>query len=449
MAPRAKTTSTKKRLSQPRTSRRNSTPIVKEPPVRKSLRLQNKPPASHAAQSRPVQSSAPRPACTKPKRPQPKVTKKTKKKRPGKQYRRCTPSRLELNESKGVHPSEQLPPPPLPEADLQSLYEEVMAKNAQMPKRALSQSQHTLSLSQLEVDTAESQRTSNVHISYRLGPLAAFQIYFHVDPPDDIKAVINDAVNAKVSEKRLVKLRTIAQNFSEKCREQVISLSGKDDFLDPLRFALEHLGFKSLGLRTKTNWREDLKPARQRLPDFGKNIKAGVQQLEVDHVSPPSSKRQRQSLGESEYSWTNAPTVPPANNPQESSTMPPPPAPHLRKGGGRELAKYTCPDLSIGITLSALISALSSENLNRAKVEGFIRWLRDAEVQREPDALPKPLLIFTPTISQTFTFPFAVEAKAYATGRQLFEAENQAALSGACALKMRLDLDDLINSGTT
>ena len=47
-------------------------------------------------------------------------------------------------------------------------------------------------------------------------------------------------------------------------------------------------------------------------------------------------------------------------------------------------------------------------------------------------------------------FPFAVvEGKAYSTGKQIFEAENQAAVSAACALKIQLDLDAMVDRAST
>lgn len=42
-------------------------------------------------------------------------------------------------------------------------------------------------------------------------------------------------------------------------------------------------------------------------------------------------------------------------------------------------------------------------------------------------------------------FPFfLVEGKSYATSRTIYEAQNQAAVSGACSLKILHDLDDLV-----
>lgn len=46
-------------------------------------------------------------------------------------------------------------------------------------------------------------------------------------------------------------------------------------------------------------------------------------------------------------------------------------------------------------------------------------------------------------------FPFGVDGgKAYLTGKQISKAENQAAGSGACAIKMQLRLDELVKRNT-
>jgi hypothetical protein len=168
MAPRAKTASTKKLMSQPRTGRRNSIPI--EEPSRKSLRLQKKPPASQAVQSHPVQSSItehrqpgtgrrdivnkplrkslrlqnkppapyttrsrPIQSATQTKRRRLQATKKTEDRNPAERQGRCTPllkpSRENLrggseadvnaNQPEGVHPPESVHPPEKPQEPLQ------------------------------------------------------------------------------------------------------------------------------------------------------------------------------------------------------------------------------------------------------------------------------------------------------------------------------------------
>jgi hypothetical protein len=66
-------------------------------------------------------------------------------------------------------------------------------------------------------------------------------------------------------------------------------------------------------------------------------------------------------------------------------------------------------------------------------------------VCREPGR-HEPALRSVPTLrASDLVYPFAVvEGKAYSTGGQIFGAQNQAAVSGACALKIQLCLDDLV-----
>lgn len=60
---------------------------------------------------------------------------------------------------------------------------------------------------------------------------------------------------------------------------------------------------------------------------------------------------------------------------------------------------------------------------------------------------PEPVLCSQPSQRALgLRFPFLiVEGKSFATGGHIFEAENQAAVSGACALKIQHDLDELVD----
>jgi len=70
-------------------------------------------------------------------------------------------------------------------------------------------------------------------------------------------------------------------------------------------------------------------------------------------------------------------------------------------------------------------------------------------ISREQGGAEEPMLLAVPTLRLSdLVFPFAVlEGKAYSTGKQVFEAENQAAVSAACGLKIQLCLDELVNRG--
>lgn len=63
---------------------------------------------------------------------------------------------------------------------------------------------------------------------------------------------------------------------------------------------------------------------------------------------------------------------------------------------------------------------------------------------------PEPVLIILPTQRQSnLAFPTLVfEGKGYSTGKQVFEAQNQAAVSGAGGVKIQMLLDELVKRAT-
>ena len=81
----------------------------------------------------------------------------------------------------------------------------------------------------------------------------------------------------------------------------------------------------------------------------------------------------------------------------------------------------------------------------------FLTWLQDEMMQHEPDRPLKPMLIPVPAARAShLAFSFAVvEGKAYMTGKKIFEADNQAGVSGVCGLTIQLDLDNLVGHSAT
>lgn len=67
-----------------------------------------------------------------------------------------------------------------------------------------------------------------------------------------------------------------------------------------------------------------------------------------------------------------------------------------------------------------------------------------------PGRPQESVLIMVPTHSESApTFPAPiVEGKAYSTGKQVFEAQNQAAVSEAGGLKIQVSLDELVKRAT-
>lgn len=111
--------------------------------------------------------------------------------------------------------------------------------------------------------------------------------------------------------------------------------------------------------------------------------------------------------------------------------MPPPAAPSQSK---QDAVKTPRPDFTIGFRHSTISKALMKRGLSKFKADDFLKVL---QLERK--------LCSDPT--QNFLdvrFPILViEGKAYATGKTVFEAQNQAAVSGGCMVNLRQQLTDL------
>ena len=299
-------------------------------------------------------------------------------------------------------------------------------------------------------ETVRSQQSSRSTAYYRFGHLASAAVYIHTDSPEDIQKAIDAVVKAKPFEERRDQLKAISQVFHNGCTKAVRAAVGEDDFVHLFFAALRAMSSEKLCLREKADWQEVLKPRIQRSHlnlDFlaGFDFMAGYQQQEVDVTAIPQKRRQ-QSAGQTFVSplssMANAFEPTPAKEP---GTMPPPPLPSVLEAG-RSPIKTPRPDISMGTEVIALTSALSLQDFDSYEVWLFLTQLQTMMVHRESGVPQEPVLISIPAPrASDLAFPFAVvEGKAYSTGKQVFEAENQAAVSGACGLKMQLCLDELV-----
>ena len=120
--------------------------------------------------------------------------------------------------------------------------------------------------------------------------------------------------------------------------------------------------------------------------------------------------------------------------------MPPPPPP-LPLQQGVLSVKTPCPDISIGLRTAIIVNALQSQGLTKIEAKDFLEELQETQDPNHSE----PILCSEPTQRRLgIRFPFMpVEGKAYATSKPIFDAQNQAAVSGACALKILHNLDDL------
>ena len=326
--------------------------------------------------------------------------------------------------------------------------EEMDSTRPKYVKRSSSRRSITTS-SDTTLETTRSQRSSNNNAFYRYTHLKAANVFIHSDLPNDIQMATDLIIKAKPSETRRTELRGIAQEFHKTNKEKIKAALGEDDFVDPFRTVLKAIKSDDLMLTEKASWREELKPTILEADlDFSflgeSNTISNPHQEREDAVAPPPPKRQQQSPSETPVSPDSC-----MSNRSNNRVVMPPPAfiPHRAKE--TSLIKTPCPDFSIGTNQTALTSALSRAllNFNDIETERFLDRLKGGNMPNDPD---EPALIFVPTQRpSTLVFPFAVvEGKAYSTGKQIFEAQNQAAVSGVSALKIQLCLDALVERAT-
>jgi hypothetical protein len=298
-----------------------------------------------------------------------------------------TDAEAEIYEPEGLRPLE--PPQGLSEEDLRSLYEEVM--NSSFNKARFQSLKRSTSPSRTQ-GTTQTKSTSKTNAFYRFKTLDPYQIKFNcTSPPEGIQDAIDAIVYVRLPEGRYEELVVIAQRFQARCIKLASAGATEADCVAILRDALLAMDFDFLCLGEKLDWKAQLMPKFQPLP-FNRGFKG--------------------------------------NHPIFSPYIP----------------KTPRPDITIGLQLGALASPLSSEAFTEEDAILFITYLEEQMESRGPDSLEEPMLISRPApCAADLVFPFAVdEGKAYLTGRQIAEAENQAAGAGACALRMQLRLDELV-----
>ena len=391
--------------------------------------------------------------------------------RPPKHPARCARHRPEPPQARQLEDKPERPldlpqePPLLSEKDsqsLQSVFDAVMASTASsIHKRTASRTFGTQS--DVESDQTPRSTKTNGNNLYRSKVLTRAKIHFHATPPADIETMIQSVINnehdrAQQGRSGLgrAELVAIAGAFRAGCLKNVLAQTGEDDFLRPLRHTIQTLDLKKLAFREKSAWRDELKPVIQKQTRFSLNFMARIRQPEGeetdDCASGRASPRKRQETEAHGFFPLAQPLahtpISPRKKPADLGTMPPPAAvPNTRLSPAA--VKTPRPDIFLGIDLDGLTSALASRGLEDQASE-YIEWLQDATLQREPHGPVEPVLIMAPAaLASDLTFPFLiVEGKSYSTGRQIFEAENQAAVAVTCAHKILLDLDELALDGS-
>jgi len=234
----------------------------------------------------------------------------------------------------------------------------------------------------------QSKQAPSTNGGYRIHRLNVVNIFFDETVPENVQAAIDNIVKATApSEERLAVIRDVAERFYNRCRETNDDRSVEVRFVVLWSNALDKLSIPCISLPQEADWRFEFKP--------------GI------------------SKGN----------------------------PIFRDDQGAPAIKTPCPDITIGIGGNACLDSLSSPDFSKIQAQEFLRRL-----QAECDSLDQgeEKLLLTVMATGRVFFPFAtLEAKAYLTGKQISEAQNQAAVSGACALNFQLRLTEMAKSAVS
>ena len=296
-----------------------------------------------------------------------------------------------------------------------------------------------VSFSDLKQGTASlrSQKSSVSNSSYRYHILDQARIYVRPEPPPiDIQAHMDVIFEREIPEKRRREISGIAKKISQGFINNLRGAHREDDLVELVYEALRMMDkdetfdfprkagivfpltliYTSLRANLYLDWDPSLKPdVQQEVWDLDT---LGQPNNEADDVVDRPNKRPQ-----GERSFPSPDTSP--------STMPPPAAPSQSK---QDAVKTPRPDFTIGLRHSTISNALIKRGLSKFKADDFLKVL-----QRERKLCSDPTQNFL-----NVRFPIlAIEGKAYATGKTVFEAQNQAAVSGGCMVNLRQQLSDL------
>jgi hypothetical protein len=302
-------------------------------------------------------------------------------------------------------------------------------------KRAISRQTSFSDMNQDTASVRSQKSTSNA--SYRYNVLESAGMYIRPEPPPKkIQPQLDVIFKHKISDKRRGEISTIADEISQKFIKKTRGAYREDDLVEifddafsdmfdteiftwprkagtvlPIPFSpLTHLSFHA---NHDIDWNPDLKPEVNQGPwDF--NALDSINEA----TSARPSKRQQADL-----------FLPSPNTSQSNLLLP---ADTVPAGA----VKTPRPDFTIGLNNSAIASELLKHGMSEYQAENFL-----AILQRQKRLYSDPTQNYL-----NIRFPILVlEGKAYATGRPIFEAQNQAVVSGSCMVNLFQRLNTLLD----
>ncbi|KAK5444199.1 hypothetical protein LTS15_010552 [Exophiala xenobiotica] len=249
--------------------------------------------------------------------------------------------------------------------------------------------------------TSSHNRSTFSHANYRSICLnRAGIVVQHQGIPEHLMHRVNSIIQPELDEDQERLVFSAADNLWNRFPEVLQSASREDDCVGMICHALGAMNRKlygnAFGLPRKADWDAALQPKPRQLYSFDFSV-LKRQQTEASHVSPEIS----------------------------DTTMPPPPRPSMLD---KYYVKKPRPDITIGTLNDVVTQRLASLGVNKHAAKQMLTVL-----QLEGELLSSPTVA-----DHHIRFPsLVVEGKSYATGRNMYEAENQVAVAGSSMLVMQ------------
>ena len=290
--------------------------------------------------------------------------------------------------------------------------------------------------------STRSQRSAGSLKFYRYNVLARARVYIHSEyPPAEIQALLDVIFTREITKTRRREISRIAKETAKEFSNKTRGAHRENDLIEALYDAFCEMfpdkkfncprkagmvllsGSGVYGLRANLNldWDPNLKPGIQQEHVWDPDALGQANNETDDAIDRPSKRQQVNG------SFPSPDTL--------QSTSQPPAAPSQPKQDGA--VRNPRPDFTFGHHHPTITGALMKRGLSRFKADDFPRFL-----QQQQRLFSDPTMDYLDVRFPIQTF----EGKAYATGRPVFEAENQAAVSGACMVNLQQQLTDLYES---
>ncbi|KAL8857503.1 MAG: hypothetical protein Q9178_005998 [Gyalolechia marmorata] len=365
-----------------------------------------------------------------------------------------TDNRHHESEDRSLNKPHQTPSAPLSKANLKLLQQEVAAfedmdngsTSSSQTRKRRAPSRQTSNSDLLSGTSGRRKEPTPSHSYYRYSILDQANVYIQPEPPSEsLQAQLDLIFKRKVTDDRGREISDIAKQMSPEFSKLLRGAHRKDDLVELVQEALfamhkdDTLTHPRKAGRASGIFLNATYLADQKL-DWNLGLKPTIQQQHIwnfDNLGRPDV-----DVGEAlDRSGKGQQADRPFPSPDTSqSSMSPPPAPRV-PGNTAQLqlvqdgaVKTPRPDFTWGFYQSAITDALMERGLSKLQTSGFL-----AALQREQKLCSDPTQHFLDV-----RFPILViEGKAYATGKTLFEAENQAAVSGSSMLNVQRQLASL------